>query len=166
MQKILYGLRLLDKYFEEVICAIGLSLIAICVFLQFATRFVFGSGIAWPEEVAVYAMVWSMYIGACMCVREKAHMRILLGVQRLPTRMGLAVIIFADFIWLAFNIFMIFVGMDYIFLLIDQPMLSPALGIDQTWPQSIIPFAFALMSFRIIQHYILWFRSGCQGFPA
>lgn len=166
MKKLYYILQLVDEYFEEVVCAIGLSLIAICVFLQFGTRFLFGSGLAWPEEVAVYGMVFSMYIGACLCVREKAHMRILLLVQRLPHRLSIATIMLADFIWVLFNIFMVFVGIDYIKLLIDQPMLSPALGIDQSWPQSIIPFAFALMSFRIIQHYVLWFKGGCQGSPA
>lgn len=163
---IIKSLHLLDKYFEEVVCAIGLSLIATCVFLQFVTRFFFGSAMAWPEEVSAYAMAWSMYIGACMCVREKGHMRVLLGVKRLPRRLGIPVIMFADLLWFGFCVFMVFIGADYISLLIDQPMISPALGVDQRWPQSIIPFGFGLMAFRIIQHYILWFKGGCSDLPA
>jgi len=166
MTIILKSLRLLDKYFEEVVCSIGLSLIATCVFLQFITRFIFGSGMAWPEEVAVYGMVWAMYLGGCMCVREKGHMRILIVVRRLPRRLSIAAIVFADLAWFAFCIFMTVVGIEYIGLLIDQPMISPALGVDQRWPQSIIPFGFGFMAFRILQHYILWFKDGCPGFPS
>lgn len=166
MNVIIKGLRLFDKYFEEVVCAIGLSTIATCVFLQFVTRCFMGSAMAWPEEVAAYGMAWSMYIGGCMCVREKGHMRILVGVRRLPRRLGVPVILFADLAWFGFCIFMVVVGADYISLLIDQPMISPALGIDQRWPQSIIPFGFGLMAFRIIQHYLLWFKDDCPGLPA
>lgn len=165
MSIIIRSLRLFDKYFEEVLCFIGLSLVAICVFLQFLTRFLFGSGMAWPEEVAVYGMVWAMYLGGCLGVREKGHMRILIGVQRLPRRMSIAVMIFADLAWFAFCIFMTVVGIEYIGLLIDQPMISPVLGVDQSWPQSIIPFGFGLMGFRILQQYILWFKDGCTNFP-
>jgi len=166
MSLIIKGLRLLDKYFEEVVCSIGLSLIATCVFLQFMTRCFFGSAMAWPEEIAAYSMAWAMYLGGCMSVREKGHMRILIGVRRLPRKLGIGVIMFADLAWFAFCIFMTVVGIEYIGLLIDQPMISPALGVDQRWPQSIIPFGFGLMALRLLQHYILWFKDGCPGLPA
>ena len=103
MNHIISAIKWLDCYFEEVICAISLSAVAICVFLQFSIRALFGSALAWPEEVAIYGMVWAMYMGACMCVREKAHMRILLGVRALPYRWSVAVIVFADLTWLLFN---------------------------------------------------------------
>lgn len=160
------ALKWLDTYFEETICAISLSLVALCVFLQFVVRCLFGSAMAWSEEVAIYGMVWAMYMGASMCVREKAHMRILLGVRALPYKLSVAVIVFADAAWLVFNLFMVVIGADYVKLLVDQPMISPALGIDQAWPQSVIPFGFALMAFRIIEHYYDWFKGGCQDFPA
>lgn len=156
----------LDVYLEEVICAISLSAVALCVFAQFVVRCVFGSAMAWPEEVAIYGMVWAMYMGASMCVREKAHMRILLAVKALPYKMSVAVIVFADFTWLVFNLFMVVIGIEYIELLVEQPMISPALGIDQRWPQSIIPIGFGLMAFRIIEHYYYWFKEGCPDFPA
>ena len=165
METISKAIKWLDTYFEEVICSIGIATVATCVFLQFAVRFFFGTGLAWTEELAVYGMVWSMYIGACMCVRAKAQMRILILVQRLPRVLSLSMVILADFIWFGFNIFMVFVGVDYVALLIEQPMISPSLGIDQSLPHIIIPFAFGLMSFRIIQFYVQWIKDGCQDLP-
>ncbi len=158
-------LKWLDVYFEEVVCAIGIAAVALGVFLQFAVRFIFGTGIAWAEEVAVYGMIWSMYIGAAMCVHAKGQMRILIVVQRLPHYFGLAIVLLADAIWLGFNIFMVIVGADYVALLIEQPMISPSLGIDQSIPHIVIPFAFALMSFRMLQFYYRWIKQGCKQLP-
>lgn len=159
-------IKWLDAYIEEIICAISLSAVAVCVFTQFIVRCFFGSALAWPEEIAIYGMVWAMYMGASMCVREKAHMRILIGVKALPPKASMAVIIFADFTWLIFNFFMVFIGIDYIKLLIEQPIISPALGVSQYWAQSIIPIGFGLMAFRIIEHYYFWIKNGCSEFPA
>ena len=159
-------LRWLDTYFEECVCALAISLIALCVFLQFLTRCVFGSALAWPEEVAIYGMVVAMYIGACMCVREKAHMRILVAIKKLPRTLCISILLLADTLWFFFNLFMVYIGIQYVELLIEQPAVSPALGINQQWPYMIIPFSFALMAFRIVQHYILWFKDGMPDFQA
>lgn len=159
-------IHFLDAYFEEIICAVGILTVATCVFLQFAVRFLFGSGLAWPEELAVYGMVWSMFIGASMCVRSQMQMRILVFVQRFPRKIALALIMLADTIWFCFNIFMVVVGGEYVILMFEFPMLSPALGVSQAWPHLVIPLAFGLMSFRIIQHYVIWFKNGCQDYPA
>jgi C4-dicarboxylate transporter DctQ subunit len=57
-------------------------------------------------------------------------------------------------------------GYQYIALLWDQAYISPALEIDQKWPQAIIPIGFALMTVRMIQFYYRWFRDGARGLPA
>ncbi len=166
MQLIINALKFIDKNFEEVICFIGVSLVAICVFLQFMIRLVSGSALSWPEELAIYGMAWSMYIGACLCVRNKGHMRILLLVKKLPRKLGLSLLIFGDILWFSFCIFMMFVGIDYISLLLEQVQISPALEINQAYPQSVIPIAFGLMALRIIQLYYSWFKDGCPDYPA
>ena len=166
MGKVMSVLRWCDKYVEEIISSVCIATIATCVFLQFAIRFFTGAALAWPEELAIYAMAWAMYIGGSMSVREKGHMRILVGIQHLPRKLAISILMIGDFIWFIFNIFMVFVGIDYIKLLIDQPMISPALHIDQVYPQSIIAIGFGMMAFRLLQHYIIWFKDGCPGLPA
>lgn len=114
MSTIFSVLRWCDKYIEEIISSTCIALIATCVFLQFAVRFFTGSALAWPEEIAIYSMAWAMYIGGSMSVREKGHMRILIGIQRLPRKLAIGILLIADSIWLVFNIFMMFIGIDYI----------------------------------------------------
>lgn len=154
-----------DKRFEEVICMFAIALMASCTFLQFASRSFFGKSFAWPEELAIYCMAWAVYMGAAMCVRERGHLRIMIAVTKLPGHLPTVVVIFGDTLWLSFNLFMVFHGYEYIQLLWDQLYISPALHIDQKWPQMIVPIGFLLMSMRIIQSYYLWFKNGCQNFP-
>ncbi len=166
MQQFFKALKFVDTHFEEVLCFIGISCIAICVFLQFMIRLTLGSALAWPEEIAIYGMAWSMFLGACLCVRQKAHMRILLLIKKLPRKIGLSLLVFGDILWFFFCIFMCLVGVEYIKQLLEYTMISPSLEIDQAYPQSIIPFAFGLMAFRILQLYYTWFREGCPDLPA
>ncbi len=164
--KILSIITFIDLKFEEILCYLAISATAISVFLQACVRVIFGTALAWCEEIAVYGMAWGVYMGASLCVREKAHIRILLGVKALPKKSGLVLLIFGDCLWVGFNLFMVVFGYKYIALLWDQVYLSPALEIDQKWPQAIIPLGFALMTFRMFQFYYRWLRNGAQGLPA
>ena len=95
-------LRIIDQKFEEIICYFALSAVAVCVFLQAAVRIVFGTALAWPEEIAIYGMAWLVYMGASLSVRERAHLRIMIGVEKLPRPAAMTLIIFGDCLWVAF----------------------------------------------------------------
>ena len=75
-------------------------------------------------------------------------------------------IIFAgDFLWLAFNIFMIKYGIDYLKLMWEFPVISQTLSISNFWPETIIVIAYSLMLLRLVQIYVKWFRDGRKGLP-
>jgi C4-dicarboxylate transporter DctM subunit len=73
----------LDRYFEEVICTICLTVLVGSVLLQVILRYVFSTAAVWAEETAVYGMIFAVYLGATMAVRERAHLRITLLITRL-----------------------------------------------------------------------------------
>jgi TRAP-type C4-dicarboxylate transport system permease small subunit len=165
MNKTLLSLKFIDQKFEEIICYFAISAIAICVFLQAIVRIVFGTALAWPEEIAIYGMAWFVYMGASLSVRERAHLRIMIGVVKLPKPAAMTLIILGDCMWVAFNIFMVWHGYKYIELLWNQLYISPALQIDQKWPQAIVPLGFALMTVRIFQVYYSWIKKGAKDLP-
>lgn len=159
------ALRWLERNFEELICCTGLAAIAFCVFAQVIARYVFQTALHWSEEVASICMVWSVYMGASLCVRERFHIRIIVAVKALPERYGRIVIFLADLIWAAFCIFMIRVSWDYLAVLWKFTSRSPSLGIDQFYPQSILVIGYALMLIRLFQTYINWYKEGGHGIP-
>lgn len=159
------ALRWLERHFEELICCSCLVLIAISVFSQVVARYVFRIALHWTEEVAAMSMVWAVYMGASLCVRERFHIRILVAVSALPQRLGRYMIFLADIFWAFFCLFMIRVSWEYLGVQWKYTTLSPSLGIDQFYPQSILVIGYTLMFIRLVQTYINWYREGAEGFP-
>ncbi|MEM7429903.1 MAG: TRAP transporter small permease [Pseudomonadota bacterium] len=159
------ALRWLERHLEEVICCSCLVVISCCVFLQVIARYIFETALHWTEEVAAFAMVWAVYMGAALCVRERFHIRIIVGVKSLPERFGRWVLIVADLLWAFFCIFMIKVSWDYLAVLWRFTSTTPSLGINELYPQSVLLVGYALMLFRLAQLYVVWIREGAQGLP-
>jgi TRAP-type C4-dicarboxylate transport system permease small subunit len=158
-------LRWLEKHFEEALCCIALVLIAVSVFMQAVARYVFNEALHWTEEVAAISMVWAVYMGASLCVRERYHIRILVAVQALPLTMARITIFLADLAWAAFCVLMVKVSWEYLGVLWQFPSRSPSLGINQFYPQSILVIGYTFMLARLLQTYVLWYRDGAHGLP-
>lgn len=158
-------LKWLERNFEELICCTGLVVIAVSVFSQVVARYVFHVALHWTEEAASISMVWAVYMGASLCVRERFHIRIIVAVKALPLGFGRSVIFIADILWALFCIFMVKVSWDYLAVLWKFPSHSPSLGINQFYPQSILVIGYGLMLIRLIQSYHTWWRDGADGLP-
>jgi len=159
------ALKWLERHFEEVICCTCLVIIAVSVFSQVVARYVFEIALHWTEEVAAVSMVWAVYMGASLCVRERYHIRIVIAVQSLPSRFGRYTIFIADLCWAFFSILMIKVSWDYLAVLWKFPSTSPSLGINQFYPQTILFIGYTLMLLRLAQSYFIWYRDGAVGLP-
>ena len=157
--------RWLERHLEEAICCAALAGVASLVFLQVIMRYVFDTALQWSEELAAIGMVWAVYMGASLCVRERFHIRIMAGVTALPTALGRAVVFVADALCMAFSVAMLWVGIDYLSVLARYTSRTPRLGIDEFWPQSIIVVGYALILLRLVQVYVLWWRDGRRGLP-
>jgi TRAP-type C4-dicarboxylate transport system permease small subunit len=97
-----------------------IAIISTCVCLQVFSRYVLNIGLAWTEDVAMFAMTWAVYFGAAMAVNEKLHVRMMATVMILPYRAAWAVTFVADLIWAALLVFMIIYGWEYLALLWRQ----------------------------------------------
>ncbi|MBF9052558.1 TRAP transporter small permease subunit [Roseobacter sp. HKCCD9010] len=161
----MFILRWLEKHFEEALCCIALSVIAVAVISQVVARYVFEVALHWTEEAAAICMVWAVYMGASLCVRERFHIRILIAVQAFPVKIGRFAIFTADLAWAAFSILMVLVSWQYLTVLWRFPSRSPSLGINEFYPQTILVIGYGLMLIRLIQTYVLWYRDGAEGLP-
>ncbi len=162
---ILPFLRRIERGFEEAVCGACLCVMACCIMLQVVLRYFFSAAAPWAEEVAVYSMVGAVYLGACLATRERAHIRVSLVYDILPPKLRLATVIAADFLWLVFLGVVFSQSVILVQLLFNTVHISPGLGIEQKWPQSLVPFSIGLMMIRIVQVYWRWYKSGMQGMP-
>lgn len=158
-------LRRAERVFEETVSGACLCVMACCVMLQIVLRYFFSAAAPWAEEVAVYSMIGAVYFGACLATRERAHIRITLLHLVLPEKWRLATFILADLIWLLFLGVVFSQSIVLVKLLFETVYISPGLGIEQRWPQSLVPFCLLLMMARLVQVYWRWFKNGAQGTP-
>ena len=70
-----YLYKLYDN-FEEYACAILMGLMIVCLTLQVFMRFIFGTALAWTEELSRFSFLWSVYMGAALAVKRGGHVRI------------------------------------------------------------------------------------------
>ena len=63
-------LRKLYDNLEEYACATFVGVMIICLALQVIMRFIFGSALAWTEELSRFAFLWSVYVGAAYAVKK------------------------------------------------------------------------------------------------
>ena len=71
---------------EQVAGVALLALIVITISIQVFTRYLFGRPLVWVEELATYAFIWSVFIGAALGMKELRHIRIETFVARLAPR--------------------------------------------------------------------------------
>lgn len=152
--------RYLERHLEEVIAGVCVVIMAVLVFSQVVMRYVFEAPMSWSDEIAVYAMVWSVYISSAWAVRERAHIRVMNLINLFPGKLRLALTMFSDLIWFVFAIFLTWQSLLLHVSMWDMSFTSPVLAIQQKWPYLCLVFGFGLMTLRMVQVYYRWWRFG------
>ena len=144
-------LRFLDN-FEKYVCQICLAAFVCILFAQIISREIFGYSLTWSEELSVILFVWFAYFGASFAVRQAAHNRVVFQYKLLPPSKVWIFELLSDVVWLAFNLILLYYFYDYVAnAKVFNFWKAQTLGIKMQYVFSILPIAFALMSFRIIQ---------------
>ncbi|MGP1395024.1 MAG: TRAP transporter small permease [Inquilinaceae bacterium] len=139
------------NHFEDYVCRGLLVLFVVLLFIQVVLRTGFGWGLPWIEELSRFAFVWFAFLGAAYAAKLNAHNRVEVHLKMLPPRIYAFVILFADLIWVAFNIAIVWKAWEVIAGLLEFPYVSPALEWSMAYVYMIFPIAFVLMSLRTLQ---------------
>jgi len=153
-------LRKLYDNFEEYACATLVGIMIICLILQVFVRALFGTSLAWTEELSRLTFLWSVYVGAALCVKRGGHVRITAQFMKLGTSAKLFFRAICDAIWIGFNIFIALQSVEVIKEGLEFPEISPTLGVVKAYVEMIIPGGFVLMSWRIIEQYYKHWKAG------
>jgi TRAP-type C4-dicarboxylate transport system permease small subunit len=71
---------------ERVLGMALLVAIVLMIGVQVATRYLLGLPIVWVEDVATFAFIWAVFLGAAAGLKEMRHIRIETFLTRLPQR--------------------------------------------------------------------------------
>jgi TRAP-type C4-dicarboxylate transport system permease small subunit len=158
----------LERHFEEAIAGMALVMMSSLIFCQVVARYVFEKSFSWTDEIAVYCLIWFVYISASWAVRERAHIRVMSLIELMPPAVAKWSIYLSDAIWIGFAIFLTWQGILLNESLWTRSYVSPALGIEQKWPYLIVSLGFAMMVLRLLQLYVrhIWYGDPLLEVPA
>lgn len=139
------------NYLEEFVAVFLLIFTSFLVFTQVVLRFGFNYSLHWGDEVARYLIIWFIFIGSSIAVREKAHASVDVLVTYLSVRLKLLVGILAYLVSVIFCILLIKSSMGAIENVMSYGSITPALGIPMYIPYLAIPVGSSLMLIRFIQ---------------
>ncbi len=122
---------------------------AVCVILQFVTRYILNDSLAWTEEIAIYALIGVVFLGSSMCVRRMRHIHVDFLYRYLPPAAGRALATFVDVLRTVFFAYAAWLVWKYSAAISDERMTTVDL------PKSIVFYtvlaAFVLMALRSVQ---------------
>ncbi|MBT3361444.1 MAG: TRAP transporter small permease [Rhodospirillales bacterium] len=72
------------------------------IFLQFFTRYVLNSSLAWTEEIARYLLIAVGFVGSIMCVRKNSHIMVEFLYRFIPPMVGRILVHFIDVLRIGF----------------------------------------------------------------
>lgn len=139
------------NHFEEYFAAITLLFTSLLVFLQAVLRYVFNSSLYWSDEVARYLIIWFIFVGASIAVREKAHATVDAVTILLSPKLQKIVSIIAYLLGVAFCIIIIWSGMKNVLNVHKFNSVTPSLGISMVIPYLALPIGGLLMLVRFLQ---------------
>lgn len=120
-----------------------LALITAGVFVQVVLRYGFAKSFLWGEELALFAFIWCVYLGAAVCTWRRSHFAFDLFAGRLSGRAAGVQGLVVDLCVLLVAGVMLVQGATFAELSVQR--LSPALGITLLVPTLAIPLSGGLM---------------------
>lgn len=143
-------LRIFDRL-ESVLCRVLLATFVCLLFAQILARELFNHSVSWIEELSVFMFVWFVYLGASYAAKLYAHNRVTFQFGLFPTKVKNWICAFADLFWIAFNVYFVYLAIDFIFFRMNKFWKAQTLGVPMKWVYIILPIAFTLMTIRILQ---------------
>lgn len=139
--------RALDRLLRWLLASL-VGVLTVSVFLQVLVRFVFKSPLPWTEEVSRLAFVYSIFVGATVAVREKAHINVDVVLVALPPPMARAVKLLGSLLVAVFLCFVTWQGIQ--FVRATGVQMTPVLQIPFRHLYIVIPAAGAVMLLYLI----------------
>ena len=90
------AVKWLDENGERVLLLFLYSFIVLVIAIEVIRRFVLMYSSVWGEEVARFAFIYLVWIGAAVAVRDRAHIRIDVITHLLPPRGAARVYLLGD----------------------------------------------------------------------
>jgi len=126
------------------------TLIVATIAIEVVRRFVLSYSSIWGEEVARYAFIYLVWIGAAAAVSDRAHIRIDVLFHYLPSRGKALLYIFGDLVMLGVAMLAFYFSLETVLTSLKFGSVTHGLRIEQAWFLAAVPFGFTLITLRLV----------------
>ncbi len=137
----------LDRACYYIVAAI-VATMSLVIMLQVGMRYLFNTGLSWPEEATTFLMAWMTFLGSAVAVKRLEHIQIDVFVSLLPGGAGRVVRLASKLVVLGLLLFLIIVG--YGFVMGSVGYTSNTLGISLFWPRLSLVVGSSLMAYHML----------------
>jgi TRAP-type C4-dicarboxylate transport system permease small subunit len=147
------GIMLIDRWAEEFLCCVLLSILMTMIMVQVFCRYILLFSFSWNEELARFVFIWLVYLGVSLGAKHNEHIRVTILNNFLTAKNQKVIRYIADTGWFIFCTYVCFLGIQMLQTMFHYKHLSASLQWNTAYVYMIIPLAFFLTSFRILQYY-------------
>lgn len=139
-------LKRIEEYFSYVLFISG---ILVCLYGIFM-RYILKMPQSWIMEVFEYLMVWSIFIGFGIALRENRHIVIDLLYDKLPYSLKRACSVISNLIGAGYSLFLAVTGIMMVVISYKQQNVTLDLGIPVWITYLIMPVGMGLLGFYFL----------------
>jgi TRAP-type C4-dicarboxylate transport system permease small subunit len=147
------------NHIEEIVLSVVMICMTIAVALQISLRYMLAMPLDWSEEVARFAFVWCIYMGASLACMRRKHLKIDAALFLFPRRLRPWMELVGMLAFLFFALVLLYCGWEH-FVRITwlRPQVSPAMRISMGFAYAAIPLSFGLMVIHLLQNIYGFFK--------
>lgn len=138
--------------YSKILVGIIVGTMFLAIILQVILRYVFHTGLSWPEELTKFLMAWMTFIGSAIAIKQTEHINVELFINKFSKSIQFYLRLLIRILLLAFVGLLIYIG--YTFVISSIAFTSNAMGISLLWPRLSISVGGLLMVIHII-HFII-----------
>ncbi len=155
--------RIVDvvDWLAKLVGAVLAALMASVMLAQVSFRYVLNSSLPWSEELSVYFMIWGIFVGAAIVMRNWQHTSITVFANALPRSGRVVLLLLAKIGTMVFLLTLAVLGFQVFGA--DFHGHSIVMGFSTKWVKLSIPVGATLMIFfsgNSILRDVLAFRDG------
>ena len=139
---------LIDQLSQWLTLALSFTILAVTLDGVFF-RFVLNSSLQWSDEIAVWAMIWMVWLGAVSIMRKWEHVHIPAFLRLLPVKVRMFLVPFAKVLTLVCLLLLTWYGWQVFGGTFH--MRSPSTGVSTKWVKLAIPVGAASMALCVAQ---------------
>ncbi len=126
------------------------AIMTLIVVYAVLARYLFKRPIGWSEEIAVYLMIWVVFLGAAYTLKENAHIGVDILISKLSPRPQKGVLIFHYLMGIVLMSILFLKGVDMVAFTLQMNSHSIAIEFPLVIPHLAVPVGSAVLILQLV----------------